>query len=422
MSTVITIENLWKEYRLGIIGHGNLAQDLQSWWARIRGKDDPNSQIVPMLAGQEKQIEGDRFWALRGVNLEVKEGDILGIIGRNGAGKSTLLKLLSRVTAPTKGQVKVKGRIASLLEVGTGFHPELTGRENIFMNGAILGMSKQEIRSKLDEIIDFSGVESFVDTPVKRYSSGMYVRLAFAVAAHLEPEILIIDEVLAVGDAEFQKKCLGKMGNVAKEGRTVLFVSHNMNAVNNLCSDAVYLQDGSVVLRGEPTEVIDNYLSVGRDDEVTSVEFPEDDEKDFQVLSAGITVNGVEPPNGIIKVDQSFSVQLLYKIRKPLPGGFGTFTIRNQRDEVIFFSDNRDGLGGETNALEQPGLVDMRVDIPLPLLVPGKYSLSMALAKQGTGAIDWYRDVIRFELVDTEGIRGHRGGYIFKPLHWHLTD
>ncbi len=261
MSTVIQIENIWKEYRLGVIGHGTLTHDLESWWARVRGKEDPNSKITPMLAGQEKQIEGDHFWALRGINLEVKEGEILGIIGKNGAGKSTLLKILSRVTAPTKGNIKVKGRIASLLEVGTGFHPELTGRENIFMNGAILGMSKREIRSKLDEIIDFSGVEDFVDTPVKRYSSGMYVRLAFAVAAHLDPEILIIDEVLAVGDAEFQKKCLGKMNDVARAGRTVLFVSHNMGAIKSLCSHVIAIESGRVGLKGEPEKVVTNYLS-----------------------------------------------------------------------------------------------------------------------------------------------------------------
>ncbi len=255
-NVVIQIENLWKEYRLGVIGHGTLTRDLQSWWAKVRGKEDPNSKIQPMLAGQEKQIEGDRFWALRNINLEVKEGEILGIIGRNGAGKSTLLKLLSRVTAPTKGQIKIKGRIASLLEVGTGFHPELTGRENIFMNGAILGMSKQEIRSKLDEIIDFSGVEKFIDTPVKRYSSGMYVRLAFAVAAYLEPEILVVDEVLAVGDAEFQKKCLGKMGEVSKAGRTVLFVSHNMAMISTLCQQCILLEHGQIVKHSQTSAVV----------------------------------------------------------------------------------------------------------------------------------------------------------------------
>jgi len=253
MTSVIKIENLWKEYR-------TLTHDLQSWWAKVRSKEDPNSKITPMLAGQEKQIDGDHFWALRDINFEVKQGEILGIIGKNGAGKSTLLKILSRVTAPTRGGIKVKGRIASLLEVGTGFHPELTGRENIFMNGAILGMSKQEIKCKLDEIIDFSGVEDFVETPVKRYSSGMYVRLAFAVAAHLEPEILVVDEVLAVGDAEFQKKCLGKMGEISKEGRTILFVSHHMAAIENLCSRCLVLNAGKLSFDAIAKESIAFYL------------------------------------------------------------------------------------------------------------------------------------------------------------------
>ena len=207
-------------------------------------KSRPYTLNLTPLNGAESDLGDDEMWALRGVSFEVKQGEILGIIGRNGAGKSTLLKILSRVTAPTSGELRVKGRIASLLEVGTGFHPELTGRENIFLNGAILGMTKAEIRKKFDEIVDFAGVERFMDTPVKRYSSGMYVRLAFAVAAHLEPEILIVDEVLAVGDAEFQKKCLGKMGDVAQEGRTVLFVSHNMNAVKSLCGRALLLANG----------------------------------------------------------------------------------------------------------------------------------------------------------------------------------
>jgi lipopolysaccharide transport system ATP-binding protein len=257
----IVIEDLWKEYRLGIIGHGTLTHDLQSWWARARGKEDPNAKIKPFLAGQEKQVEGDHFWALRGINLEVAEGEVLGIIGKNGAGKSTLLKILSRVTAPTRGNVKVKGRIASLLEVGTGFHPELTGRENVYLNGAILGMSKQEIKQKFDEIVSFSGVSKYLDTPVKRYSSGMRVRLAFAVAAHLEPEILIIDEVLAVGDAEFQEKCLAKMDDVAKQGRTVLFVSHNLAAVNKLCLSGLLLENGCIKKYGPISCIVNEYLS-----------------------------------------------------------------------------------------------------------------------------------------------------------------
>ncbi|NLT23666.1 MAG: ABC transporter ATP-binding protein [Syntrophorhabdus sp.] len=258
--TVIKIEGVAKQYRLGSIGHGTLYRDVQSWLARIRGKEDPNSMIGSKPLAR---VEGkDHFWALRDINLEIRQGDTVGIIGRNGAGKSTLLKILSRVTAPTRGVIKVRGRIASLLEVGTGFHPELTGRENIYINGAILGMSKGEINRKFDEIVEFAGVELFVDTPVKRYSSGMYVRLAFAVAAHLEPEILLVDEVLAVGDVEFQNKCLGKMDNVAKEGRTVLFVSHNMGAIRNLCRRAVLLDEGKVVVDGSADEGLAHYLSL----------------------------------------------------------------------------------------------------------------------------------------------------------------
>src|ERR1039457_1790425 len=241
--TVISVENVSKSYRLGQIGGGTLKEDFARWCAKLQGKPDPSLKI-----GQEHhaRIMGEQFWALDNVSFEVKEGEVLGIIGRNGAGKSTLLKILSQVTTPTSGEIKVRGRIASLLEVGTGFHPELTGRENVFLNGAILGMTKAEIRKKFDEIVAFSGIEEFIDTPVKRYSSGMYVRLAFAVAAHLEPEILIVDEVLAVGDAEFQKKCLGKMQDVSKSGRTVLFVSHNMLAIKSLCGTTILMKDGAL--------------------------------------------------------------------------------------------------------------------------------------------------------------------------------
>ncbi len=260
---VISVENLTKEYRIGTISHRTFQRDLQSWWARVRGREDPN---LPVDGGRRKKLEqfadeNGIIHALKDVSFEVKQGEVLGIIGKNGAGKSTLLKILSRVTAPTSGCVKIKGRIGSLLEVGTGFHPELTGRENIYMNGAILGMKKREIDRKLDEIIDFSGVEQFIDTPVKRYSSGMYVRLAFAVAAHLDPEILVVDEVLAVGDAEFQKKCLGKMGDVSrKEGRTVLFVSHNMAAVRSLCGRCILLKAGRIADEAPTEKVIETYM------------------------------------------------------------------------------------------------------------------------------------------------------------------
>ncbi len=256
---VISVENLSKSYRLGVIGTGTLREDVSRWWARLRGRPDPTIKI-----GQEHKSahRSEVIWAVKDLNFQVRQGETLGIIGRNGAGKSTLLKILSRVTSPTSGAVKVKGRIASLLEVGTGFHPELTGRENIYLNGAIMGMSKVEISRKFDEIVDFSGVEQFIDTPVKRYSSGMYVRLAFAVAAHLDPEILIVDEVLAVGDAAFQKKCLGKMEEVTKgEGRTILFVSHNMGAVEQLCGSGILLEQGKIISSSNNIrDIIKKYL------------------------------------------------------------------------------------------------------------------------------------------------------------------
>jgi lipopolysaccharide transport system ATP-binding protein len=262
MSTEVAIkaENISKLYQLGQVGTGTLSHDLKRWWAKTRGQEDPYLKIG-VENDRTKKSDSNFAWALRDINFEVNQGDTLGIIGKNGAGKSTLLKILSRVTAPTQGQIKIRGRIASLLEVGTGFHPELTGKENIYMNGAILGMTQKEISRKFDEIVDFAGVELYINTPVKRYSSGMYVRLAFAVAAHLEPEILIVDEVLAVGDAEFQKKCLGKMGDVASHGRTIIFVSHNMQAVQSLCKSAIYLKAGMLQDAGQTDKVISNYLS-----------------------------------------------------------------------------------------------------------------------------------------------------------------
>lgn len=261
----IKIEHVTKQYRLGAIGGGTLKGDLQTWWARMRGKEDPNSKI-----GARTDIRiGEKFLALDDINLEVKKGEAVGIIGHNGAGKSTLLKLLSRVTAPTEGKISIDGRIASMLEVGTGFHPELTGRENIYMNGAILGMTKAEIDKKFDEIVEFSEVAKFIDTPVKRYSSGMYVKLAFSVAAHLDSEIMIMDEVLAVGDMAFQKKCLTKMREAAKvEGRTVLYVSHNMNTIRQLCDRCIVMDHGKIVFDGDVEQAIQIY--VGRSS--TSIE------------------------------------------------------------------------------------------------------------------------------------------------------
>lgn len=260
---VIEFDHVGKQYVLGTIGTGTLSQDLNRWWAKIRGKEDPYLKIGD-VNDRTRKGKSKFVWALKDINFDVEQGDVVGIIGKNGAGKSTLLKVLSRVTSPTTGCIKVKGRIASLLEVGTGFHPEMTGRENIYMNGSIMGMTKSEISHKLDEIVDFAGVEKYLDTPVKRYSSGMIVRLGFSIAAHLEPEILVVDEVLAVGDAEFQKKAIGKMQDVSNgEGRTVLFVSHNMAAVKSLCKKGIVLQNGQVAFQGNINDSLQFYLNNG---------------------------------------------------------------------------------------------------------------------------------------------------------------
>lgn len=334
--------NISKQYRLGEVGTGTLSHDLNRMWARVRGKEDPFLKIGEANDRTQKG-ESDYVWALKDINFQIEQGDAVGIIGRNGAGKSTLLKLLSKVTAPTTGNIKVKGRIASLLEVGTGFHPEMTGRENIFLNGAILGMTKKEIKRKFDEIVDFSGVERYIDTPVKRYSSGMYVRLAFAVAAHLESEILIVDEVLAVGDAEFQKKCLGKMGDVSRgEGRTVLFVSHNMAAVRELCQKGIYLENGTVKYTGDVNECINLYL--GESSRVTFWEGSLDNlEIDVRRTSV-YSLNGISPTSGIMNSDEII-IEILLDIKGIFDEvGIGFF-IKSQFDDNLircFYNDYDD--------------------------------------------------------------------------------
>lgn len=319
MPTVISVENLSKAYRLGQIGTGTLSRDLNVWWAKMRGKPNPLLTIGQQDHGNR---DGEIIWALKDVSLQVEQGEVLGIIGRNGAGKSTLLKILSRVTAPTSGEVKVNGRIASLLEVGTGFHPELTGRENIYLNGAILGMTHEEVRRKFDEIVAFAELEKFIDTPVKRYSSGMYVRLAFAVAAHLEPEILLVDEVLAVGDIEFQKKCLGKMGAVAKEGRTVLFVSHNMGAVSKLCKHAFLLNHGVIADKGDIQTVINSYLKKTSIVENQYDEFRHN--KNCFLSIKSVNAYGVQTVNFLY--DQKIYIQFVYNLVQDIKGLYITLS------------------------------------------------------------------------------------------------
>ena len=415
--TVISVENLSKEYRLGVISTGTFYGDLKRWWAMQRGKPDPYLRIDESDHGNRL---GETIWALRDVSFTVKQGETLGIIGRNGAGKSTLLKILSQVTAPTSGVIKVKGRIASLLEVGTGFHPELTGRENIFLNGAIMGMDKAEVERKFDEIVDFSGVEKFIDTPVKRYSSGMYVRLAFAVAAYLEPEILVVDEVLAVGDAEFQKKCLGKMKDVSGEGRTVLFVSHNMGSISSLCTKGLYVSHGKVVTFDEIHKVIAQYLFDASIVNVFDKDFSDDKIGDNFVKLVRIrfideTSNTVER----FVVSKKFGIEISYQILRagiyrPTPNVF----FRTQTEERVFQSleTNPVAFGGE-------GFYRSVAWIPANLLNNGNYIITVGIATLNPVYIHCSTD-IQIQVADdplavTRGdYRSQMHGNIRPLLYW----
>ena len=367
----IQVENVGKLYRLGEIGTSTISHDLNRAWARLRGKEDPFIKIGETNDRTSKG-ESDFVWSLKDVNFEVKKGEVLGIIGRNGAGKSTLLKILSKVTAPTTGRIKVNGRIASLLEVGTGFHPELTGRENIFLNGAILGMSKTEIRSKFDEIVDFSGVERYIDTPVKRYSSGMYVRLAFAVAAFLEPEILIVDEVLAVGDAEFQKKCLGRMKDVSvNDGRTVLFVSHNMSAISSLCTRICYLENGSVFKQGNVRECIDFYFknsqsAIISEFSINDVDF---DLLNFKLISRDNT--------NIFYTSEAIKFNFNYSVKRLLHGLRVGFDLIDSMDTIVFRSFHDDSE--KEASFFAPGNYASFGELPANLLAEGEYSIRLKI-------------------------------------------
>ncbi|HEY4151081.1 MAG TPA: ABC transporter ATP-binding protein, partial [Chitinophagaceae bacterium] len=345
MERVIKAEHISKAYQLGEFTTGTLSQDIERMWYRVRGKEDPFLKIGEV---NDRAVKGqsDMVWSLKDINFEIQHGDAVGIIGRNGAGKSTLLKILSRVTSPTTGSIKVKGRIASLLEVGTGFHPELTGKENIFLNGAILGMRKAEIKRKFDEIVDFSGVERYIDTPVKRYSSGMYVRLAFAVAAHLESEILIVDEVLAVGDAEFQKKCLSKMNEVSKsEGRTILFVSHTMPAVKQLCNKSILLNKGQVELEGPTIDVINYYLSDKSVVPEGNVIIPDNEHQDFYFTGIAV-LNDKGEDQSIATNENPFFVDISFVVTRPVSNVEISICFKNSAGINVFFTSLSDNFSG----------------------------------------------------------------------------
>ncbi len=387
MGVVLKAENISKQYRLGTVGSGTIKDDVTRWWYSLLGKEDPFLKVGDINDRTQKG-SSDYVWALRDINFEVSQGEILGIIGRNGAGKSTLLKILSKVTAPTTGQVKVKGRIASLLEVGTGFHPELTGKENIYLNGAILGMRRHEITRKLDEIVEFAGVERYLETPVKRYSSGMYVRLAFAVAAHLESEILIVDEVLAVGDSEFQKKCLGKMGDVARgEGRTVLFVSHNMVSVKEFCTKAILMENGSLNCEGETQEIVNQYILRN----TVKKNF------DFSQGSDNFALNKIRivPTTGeIISISTGITFEIAFSFKKRNSNLAITIEVSNLNEIIVFHH----GYWIFENKDSKDGKFLLKIQLPAYTLNAGVYKLSLIFAENFQEVYLNAKDIEFFEI------------------------
>jgi lipopolysaccharide transport system ATP-binding protein len=425
--TVISIENVSKSYQLGVIGTGTFRGDVQRWWAKLRGLPDPHLKIGETDYGNR---DGETLWALKDVNFQVQQGEALGIIGRNGAGKSTLLKILSRVTAPTTGEVKVKGRIASLLEVGTGFHPELTGRENIYLNGAILGMKKFEIASKFDEIVDFSGVEQFIDTPVKRYSSGMYVRLAFAVAAHLDPEILVVDEVLAVGDAVFQKKCLGKMGEASKLGRTILFVSHNLAAISNLCTSAILLDKGKIISNGNTQDVISLYLQNQYIEQSGDIDLTDTkkasrrnslDNSIFKWTRAQV-INSKGEHTTTIGLMEPFELILTGNLDQPVDDLIVGFGVMSKLGFSLF---NSHSVDAKIKQSFDKGQIVYKVKFEQNYLGPGPYVID--LASNGSGIVDWIPEAINIsvEEITPQGntmVRSNYTGVIVHPCCWEVAD
>lgn len=391
MSTMISVENVSKRYRLGVINRDMLYKDIQSWWARVRSQPDPNAPISEL---HSRRIEkGDEFWALRNVTLQVEQGEVLGVIGRNGAGKSTLLKLFSQITSPTEGRIRIRGKIASLLEVGTGFHPELTGRENVFLNGAILGMSRSEVRRKFDEIVDFADLKDFIDTPTKRYSSGMYVRLGFAVAAHLDPDILVVDEVLSVGDASFRERCLGKMRDVAGSGRTVLFVSHDLASVHSLCTKTLLLEGGNAICLGDTGEIIKRYLRSS---------CPQTGRATLDAKNSDAYIEEVSTQQNsgdyasIFTVNEAIFVKITLKVQKYLDNCEICFRVSDELDRLVFHASCNSGSATMRNF--EKGRFEASFNIPAAFLSPGNYSIMCNIQQRNTRLVDYNKDVLRFEI------------------------
>jgi lipopolysaccharide transport system ATP-binding protein len=415
MPTAIEFDNISKEYRLGLVSTRTLSHDLNRWWkTKILRKDDPYLKIGEVNDRAHKG-ESDYVWALKDINLKVEQGEVLGIIGKNGAGKSTLLKILSRVTSPTTGTIRARGRIASLLEVGTGFHPEMTGRENIYMNGAILGMTKKEIDRKLDEIVDFSGVERYIDTPVKRYSSGMTVRLGFAIAAHLEPEILVVDEVLAVGDAEFQKKAIGKMQDVSKgDGRTVLFVSHNMGAVKSLCQRGILLDDGYVSDDNDIDSIVTKYINFNHPIEIYETQ------KDNSVyLKSANTVDleGNQKANFDLNEEINLKLEVVIKSDLPIDTVIGVVILDENKNKI---STIEYPIGKRRDEKKSANLL---LKLPKGILMPGYYSFHIAIHHPNVTIYDLVDDICQFQIIEDNSLglfkySGIKQGAIILKAKW----
>jgi len=415
--TLIKVENLSKLYRLGEVGTGTVSHDLNRWIAKVRGKEDPFA-LVGQINDRTKKAESDYVWALKDINFDVKQGEVVGIIGKNGAGKSTLLKLLSQITTPTTGEIKVKGRIAALLEVGTGMHPEMTARENIYLNGAILGMRKHEIKSKFDEIIDFAGCAMYVDTPIKRFSSGMRVRLGFAVAAFLEPEILIVDEVLAVGDAEFQKKAIGKMKEVSEEGgRTVLFVSHNMASVKTLCNRGIVLNNGGISFMGSTDESISKYLKEGSIDGNTEYKIFEDQREmiteEVDLISIGIKAEKKEFGQ-VMRMDENLELVIKFNKKDNQSRIDTTIQVKDASGNFLFIS----GSGSKITESNQDlvGVIEQRVSFPKNFFNAAEFYVNLLVVKNRKSTIIKLNDVISFNIINKEQELGTWMGRSVAPL------
>lgn len=425
--TVIKVENLSKLYNLGQVGRNSFSDDVRRAWARVRGKADPFA-VQAEINDRERKGQSDYVWALKDINFEVKKGEVLGILGKNGAGKSTLLKILSRTTSPTTGKFKIKGRLTSLLEVGTGFHPDLTGRENIFLNGAIMGMTKKEIYNKFDEIVDFSGVERYIDTPVKRYSSGMYVRLAFAVAAQLDPEILIIDEVLAVGDSDFQKKCIDRIKSVAENGNTVLFVSHNAYSVRKLCTQAIFLEHGKIGYEGEVERAVMLYFDETKETSVN--QFAKIYEKDERPGNDHIRINHLKLVDAdgkditVVTLSKPFFILINFEITQTCNRPLFSVSLHANSGDVV--------LGSISNVEDKlyqraykPGFYSVTCEIPGNLVNNGSFYINV------NGYTEEFKNhfsleaPLGFEAFDDGVLRkeyeGGFGGYIRPRLNWQMN-